>query len=178
MQLLIIYGSEASGKFTIARELAARSELKLFHNHISIDVAKVLYEFGEDEFNDLVWAVRLAVFESAAKNNQPGLIFTWAYSHPDFQPLLNRLLETVAPYDVDAHYVHIKCSQAELETRVTNQSRVNLGKVHTLEALHRQQSVKNHVEIPNTNSLVINNTDITPSDAANIILENLNPATP
>ena len=173
MQLVILYGSEASGKLSIARELTARTNLRLFHNHISIDVGKVLYEYGEQEFSELVWKVRLAVFKSAAKNGVPGVVFTWAYSHPDFQPLLDVLLATVAPYEVDVRFVFIKCSQAELERRVTNEDRKRADKAYTIEALHRAQAAKNHVEIPNTNSVVIDNTDLPPEQAASIIINKL-----
>lgn len=103
MGLVIIYGSEATGKFTIAGEVEKKTNLKLFHNHVSIDVRKVLFEYGEEAFQELVWQVRLLVFESAAKHKLPGLVFTWAYSHPDLQPLLDRLLSTLAPYDVEVH---------------------------------------------------------------------------
>ena len=173
MKLLILYGSEASGKLTIARELTALTNLRLFHNHISIGVGKVLFEYGEALFSELVWKVRLAVFESAAKNNLPGVVFTWAYSHPDFQPLLDAIVATVAPYEVEVIFVFVKCSQSELERRVINEDRKSAGKAHTVEALHRQQSAKNHVEIPNTNSLVVDSTNLPPEEAARMIINKL-----
>ena len=88
-RLLIIYGLEAIGKLTIAKEVAALTVLKLFHNHISIEVGRVLFEYGDQEYNDLIWKVRLAVFEAAGKNQLPGVVFTWAYCHPDFRPQLD-----------------------------------------------------------------------------------------
>ena len=106
MQLVIIYGAEATGKLTIARQVTQKTELKLFHNHISVDVGKVLFEYGDSAYDELVWKVRLLVLEAAAKNNSPGLVFTWAYSHPDFQPLLDRIIATMKPYQVDVHYVY------------------------------------------------------------------------
>ncbi|MEM7363475.1 MAG: hypothetical protein AAF525_05590 [Pseudomonadota bacterium] len=173
MKLIIVYGAEASGKLTIARELTSRTDLKLFHNHVSIDVGKVLYEYGDPRFSQLVWKVRLAVFESAARSDVSGVVFTWAYSHPDFQPLLDDLLATVAPYDTEVHFVFVHCSQAELERRVANEDRVKADKAHTIEALHRQQRGKNHVEIPNSQSLVIDSTEMPPGEAADIIIKTL-----
>ena len=170
-KIVIIYGSEASGKLTIARSLTSLTDLRLFHNHISIDVGKVLFDHGEDEFSELVWQVRLAVFEAAAKHKKPGVVFTWAYSHPDFQPLLDRLLATLATYDVEVMFVHTTCSQAELERRVTSPERKEAEKAYTVEALHRQQAAKNHVEIPGTNSLVLDTTELSPMDAAQRILD-------
>ena len=71
-----------------------------------------------------------------------------------FQPLLDRLLATIEPFGVDVNYVFVKCSQAELESRVTHPDRARAGKAHTLEQLYRQQAAKNHIEIPGTHSLV------------------------
>jgi chloramphenicol 3-O-phosphotransferase len=170
MKLIIIYGSEASGKLTIAKELAEKSRLKLFHNHVSIDVGKALFSYGEDPFNELVWKVRLLVFESAAVNNLPGIIFTWAYSHPDFQPLLDRLLETMKPYNVEVHYVFVSCSQEMLEKRVVSPERLEAGKISSIENLHKQQKAKNHVEIPNTDSLSLDSTTISPTESADRII--------
>lgn len=173
MKLIIIYGAEASGKLTIAKKLAEKTNLKLFHNHVSIDVGKVLFNYGEDAYNELVWKVRLLVFESAAKNNVRGIIFTWAYSHPDFQPLLNRLLESMKPYNVDVQYVFVSCSQEMLEQRVTSSGRSEAGKINTIEKLREQQKIKNHAEIPNTASLLLDNTDMPPDEAADMIIREL-----
>jgi chloramphenicol 3-O-phosphotransferase len=170
MKLIIIYGSEASGKLTIAKKLSEQTKLKLFHNHVSIDVGKVLFNYGEDAYNDLVWKVRLLVFESAAKNELPGIIFTWAYSHPDFQPQLDRLLRSLERYNVEVHYVHVRCSQEMLERRVVSPGRSETGKISTIESLHKQQAVKNHAEIPNTDSLLLDNTNMPPDEAANMII--------
>ena len=170
MKLIILYGSEASGKLTRAKALVSRTILKLFHNHISIDVGRVLFDYGQEAFIELVWKVRLLVFESAAKNVVPGIVFTWAYSHPDFQPLLDRLLATVAPYNTQVHYVFVQCSQADLEQRVTNDDRARAGKAHTIEQLHQQQQIKNHVEIPGMDSLHIDSSKLTAEEAAHRVI--------
>ena len=177
MQLIIIYGSEAVGKLTVAKELKRKTNLRLFDNHVSVDVGKVLFEYGEEAFNELVWKVRLLVFETAAKHKTDGIIFTWAYSHPDFQPLLDRLYRKLEPYNVDYHFVHLSCSQHALEKRVVNEDRKNADKVHTIEGLYKQQSAKNHVVIPGTNSMEIDNTELQPGEVADMIIEKLSLAT-
>ncbi|MBV7333655.1 hypothetical protein KFU94_36565 [Chloroflexi bacterium TSY] len=63
MKLIIIYGSEASGKLTIAKQLAEKTGFRLFHNHVSVDVARSLFDFGDEGFSELIWDVRLTVFE-------------------------------------------------------------------------------------------------------------------
>ena len=44
MKLIFIYGLPAAGKLTIAKELAAATAFKLFHNHASIGVVELIFE--------------------------------------------------------------------------------------------------------------------------------------
>ena len=39
MQLVFIHGAPAVGKLTVARELAALTGFRLFHNHLTVDLA-------------------------------------------------------------------------------------------------------------------------------------------
>lgn len=170
MKLIIIYGSEATGKLTIAKQLAQKTGFRLFHNHVSIDVAKVLFEFGDESFNELVWDVRSLIFEYAAKRNISGLIFTWAYSHPGFQPYLSRITKIMNRYDAEMHFVYVSCSIDELEKRVIQEDRGKVGKINSLAELERQRKLKNHQVIPNSGSLEIDNTHLSPQDAASQII--------
>jgi shikimate kinase len=170
MKLVIIYGPEATGKLTIAKVLARQTGFRLFHNHVSVDVAKVLFDFGEEAFSQLIWDVRLLVFEHAARAKVPGLIFTWAYSHPDFLPYLDRITSTLANYDVELCYVFVTCSLEELKRRVIQQDRGTVGKINSIEALERQLDKKHHQVIPGTDSLVIDNTNQLPEDVAQKII--------
>lgn len=173
MKLVVLYGSEGVGKLTVGRCLAAQTGLRLFHNHLSVDVAKVLYDYGDPRYEEVLWGVRLMVMKSAAVHDVPGLIFTWAYSHPDFQPLLDRVDETLAPFDAEILMVHLKTSQDELERRVVSEERRQAGKICTVAHLRQQQTRKNHVEIPGRTALVVDNTSMTPERAASVIAEAL-----
>lgn len=51
--------------------------------------------------------------------------------------------------------------------------RTDLRKIDTIKQLHLQQQRKNCVEIPNANSLVLDNTHIPPNEAASIIVSEL-----
>jgi len=170
MQLVIIYGPEATGKLTIAKKLAAETGFRLFHNHISVDVAKTLFDFDTKEFSELIWDVRLLVFEHAAKTNIPGMIFTWAYSHPDFLPYLNKIKEVIARYQGTIHYVFVSCSVEEAERRVVQEDRSMVGKIISTDALRRQFQKKHYGIIPDTDTLVIDNTNLSPDEVVNKIL--------
>jgi predicted kinase len=173
MKLIIIYGPEATGKLTIAKELAQVTGFRLFHNHVSVDVAKSFFDFGMAEFGELVWDVRILALEHAAKAQIPGVIFTWAYSHPHFKPYLNRLRKLCDQYNVEIAYVFVSCSIEELKKRVLQSDRQAVGKINTVAALERQLRHKNHQVIPDTDSLVIDNTALSPQDVTQLIREHL-----
>ncbi len=44
MDLVYLYGPPAVGKLTIATELARRTGFKVFHNHLSIDCVKPVFD--------------------------------------------------------------------------------------------------------------------------------------
>ena len=46
MRLIFIYGLPAVGKLTVAKELAAKTGYKLFHNHLVVDLLISTFELG------------------------------------------------------------------------------------------------------------------------------------
>lgn len=80
MKFIVIFGPPAVGKMTVGHELAKRTGLKLFHNHMSIDLALNFFGFGELPFHRLVSEFRKRIFEEVAASDLPGLIFTFVWS--------------------------------------------------------------------------------------------------
>lgn len=87
--LLMIFGGQAVGKMTVGEELEKRTALKLFHNHMSVELANHFYGFCDDadedlakqkkaSFSDLRDRLRIVVFDNVAKSPLSGLIFTGA----------------------------------------------------------------------------------------------------
>lgn len=46
MDLVIIIGAQSSGKMTVGQELSKITDLKLFHNHISIELGLQFGKWG------------------------------------------------------------------------------------------------------------------------------------
>ncbi len=82
--LVFIIGPGAVGKMTVGTELAARTGLKLFHNHQTIDLLLQYFPFGSPPFARLVTEFRRRILEEIAESKLPGAIFTyvWAFDHP------------------------------------------------------------------------------------------------
>ena len=82
--LIYIYGPPASGKLTVATRLSELTGIPLFHNHLTVNAVRPVFEFGSPPFVEAVWAMRRGVFEAAAKAGI-SLIYTnnSAWSGPD-----------------------------------------------------------------------------------------------
>ena len=77
--LVIILGPHAVGKMTVGQELAKITGLRLFHNHMSIELTRKLFDRSEPEWQELNQAIRQKVFELFAKGDFEGLIFTYMF---------------------------------------------------------------------------------------------------
>jgi len=82
MKLVFIYGPPASGKLTVATELAKLTGFKLFHNHVSIQLVQSIFEFGTKIFWRLTGKYRLEMIEEVAKAGID-TIFTFVYSRDE-----------------------------------------------------------------------------------------------
>ncbi|GJM72894.1 hypothetical protein HMSSN036_51100 [Paenibacillus macerans] len=46
MKLIVLFGPQAVGKMTVGQELAKITGLKLFHNHMTIDLVSHFFDYG------------------------------------------------------------------------------------------------------------------------------------
>ena len=81
--LVMLVGPPAVGKMTVGHELAARTGLRLFHNHQTIDLVLHFFGFGTPQFQRLVGEFRRRIFEEVAASDLPGLIFTYVWAFDD-----------------------------------------------------------------------------------------------
>ena len=79
MKLLFLIGNASVGKMTVGQELMKITDLRLFHNHMTIE--PVLDIFGYLN-RDAVERLRNVIFEEFAKTDLEGMIFTfmWAFN--------------------------------------------------------------------------------------------------
>ena len=81
-KLVLICGPQAVGKMTVGQELTKITDLKLFHNHMTIEPLLQLFEHKSKEFKELNTLFRQQIFEKFANSSEYGLIFTyvWAFN--------------------------------------------------------------------------------------------------
>jgi len=126
MHLIVIFGPAAVGKMTVGRELERLSSLRLFHNHMSIELALQFFSFGMPAFGRMVQSIRATVFEEVAKSDLPGLIFTymWALDQPSDREDMDKLIGPFVRCGAKIGYVELAASQEERLRRNTTPLRL------------------------------------------------------
>src|SRR5436309_927470 len=82
---VVVYGPPAAGKLTVAQVLAERYGFKLLDNHLTVDTALRLFDFGTDPFGRLVERLRLVLFDAAARAGVD-IVSTFVFAHPVDRP--------------------------------------------------------------------------------------------
>jgi hypothetical protein len=69
MNLVFLYGPPGVGKLTVGQALADITGYRLFHNHLAIDCARPVFEFGTGPFWGLVQDLRVLTIDHAARQD-------------------------------------------------------------------------------------------------------------
>jgi len=135
MNLIFIYGPPAVGKLTVAKELSKLTGYKIFHNHLTQDLAREIYpEFNVKRFG-LVNKIRLDVFDHACKNNTD-LIFTFVYSTDcDDQLFVKDVINTITKGGGNIYFVQLSAEKDVLLNRVEDDSRKKFYKINNKQKL-------------------------------------------
>lgn len=175
MNLIFIYGAPATGKLTVAKELTKQTGYKLFHNHLTVDLVDSIFEFNSEQAGRLSSKFRLEMFEEAAKAKIPGIIFTFVYAKGLDDEFVQQVIDTVAPYDGKVKFVLLKCNKEELLKRVEEESRRDFKKIYEPEKLKALfEKYEMFSPVPQQESLIIDNTQISPSEVAKQIIQHYN----
>lgn len=173
MKLVFLHGYPASGKYTIAKELQSRIGCGVFHNHLTIEVAKQFFEFGTEHFWELVNELRYNCVRLAASNSSKTVVFTACYSHPEDLEFFELIEKMVLQAGGEVFPVYLSCEVEELERRVGNLSRIEMGKLTTIEGLKKSLTNWNCIAVPRNNCLVIFTDKKTPLQCCQEIVDKL-----
>lgn len=172
MKLILIYGSPAVGKLTVANEIAAKTVFKVFHNHLTIDAVEPIFEFGTPSFWKLVNLFRTETIAEATRAGQ-NLIYTFCYAKGSDDEHIQLVTKTVEENGGEIHFVLLICEKPEIEKRVLAESRKRYSKAKNIEILHdiwRKYDLFSPV--PERKSFVIDNTNVSAEETAIKIIEN------
>lgn len=177
MKLVFIIGSGAVGKMTVGQELMKITELRLFHNHMTIE--PVLEIFGYYDSNAIT-ELREVVFRNFARSGGYGMIFTymWDFDSRSDWDYIEHVKSIFEPYGTEFYYVELVAdSRVRLERNKTENRLRNKPSKRDLEQSdyrnrhldENHRLVSNEGEIPFDNYLRIDNTDIPAEEAAVLI---------
>jgi hypothetical protein len=185
MKLIIIFGPQAVGKMTVGHELEKITDLKLFHNHMTIDLVSPFFGYGSNEGKRLVNLFRQEIFEGVAKSDLEGLIFTyvWAFDQQSDWDYIDKVTNIFESKGGTVYFVELEADARErlkrnkhpyrLEHKPTKRNLKESDKsLKEYDEKYRLNS-KNG-EIKKENYIKIDNTNLNPEDVANIIKKNLN----
>lgn len=178
---VIIIGPHAVGKMTVGQELAKLTGLRLFHNHMSIELSLKLFDFGTPEFCEFNSTLRNTVFDLFAKGDFPGLIFTYMMDF-DMQSefdYLQGLIDRFKAGGADCHVVElcadfdVRIERNKTENRLANkESKRDTAwserEMRATSASHRLNSREGET-LPFDSYIKIDNTCLPPKKAAEMI---------
>jgi hypothetical protein len=134
MELVFIYGQAASGKLTVAKQVADRTGLPLFHNHLVVDAVAAVFPFGSEPFVRLREQFWLDVFRAAARDGC-SLIFTFAPEGSVAADFPQRAAEVVQAAGGQVRFFALTVSPDEQERRIANVDRGAFGKLRSTDLL-------------------------------------------
>ena len=190
MKFVVIFGPPAVGKMTVGQELAKLTGLKLFHNHMTIELVLNFFEFNDPRFGILNSEFRKRVFEEVAASELPGLIFTfvWALDLEADKDFIDRSCDIFRRKGAEVYFVELAAELPQRLTRNESESRlshkpskrdVKTSKELLLEHDEKYRFNSNGDFFYNENYLKIDNTHLPAHEAALKIVEafNLNEST-
>ncbi|QCT03428.1 hypothetical protein E6C60_2716 [Paenibacillus algicola] len=182
MKLVIIFGPQAVGKMTVGQELERKTELKLFHNHMTIELVSHFFSYGSESGKRLVGLFRKKIFEEVAASDLEGLIFTYVWGL-DISADWDYINNVSNIFESKGGSVYLVELEADLDVRlVRNKSDNRL--LHKPSKRNFEQSerdllktLENHRlnsfpgEFEGKNYMKINNTNLTADIVAQMIIE-------
>lgn len=171
MKLILLYGSPAVGKLTVANEIARKTDYKVFHNHLTIDAIEPIFEFGTPSFWNLVHLFRIETVAEAARAGQ-NLIYTFCYAKDSDDEHVRLVTKTVEENGGEINFVLLVAEKSEIEKRVLAESRKQYGKAKDLKTLREiWEKYDLFSSVPGRESLIIDNTNLSAEETAAKIIE-------
>ncbi|CAI9387561.1 hypothetical protein BACSP_02032 [Bacillus sp. T2.9-1] len=179
MKFVLIFGPQAVGKMTVGQELAKVTGLKLFHNHMTIELLEPLFSFSSEMWR-LSTLFRKEIFKAVAKSELEGLIFTyvWAFDQQEDWDFVDQTCEIFESEGATIYFVELEADMDErlernksphrLEHKPTKRN-VDWSENELKESMEKYRLNSHKDEIKNENYIKINNTNLSAAEVAEIV---------
>lgn len=185
MKFVTIVGPHAVGKMTVGQELEKITGLKLFHNHMTIELVSPFFSYGTETGKKLVHSFRMQMFEEMAKSDQEGMIFTFLYAFDEERDIeyYNKIRDIFTKQGAEIYFIELETTLEERLKRNETENRLkhkptkrnidwsNSDLIKNAQK-HRMNSYPG--EVKEKNYLRIDNTNISAKEVAKMIKEKFN----
>ncbi|NLO85674.1 MAG: AAA family ATPase [Clostridiales bacterium] len=182
MKLVIITGPHAVGKMTVGQELCKITGLRLFHNHMTIDVVAGLFDNLPKERERLTNLFRHEIFDAYSKSDEYGMVFTymWAFDSQNDWDYMGEVEALFTSRGAQVYFVELaadydlRIERNKTENRLLHKS--TKRDLDTSEMLFRKLEEKYRLnsldgEVTKEHYLKIHNDEMAPEAAAAMIKE-------
>lgn len=179
---MFLIGDGAVGKMTVGQELMKITDLRLFHNHMTIEpVIEVFGYFHEKSISKM----RNIIFEEFAASSNYGLIFTyiWAFDQKSDWDSVEHVTNIFRKNGADIYYVELVATQeVRLQRNITENRLKHKASKRDIEISNQRlinndknyRCVSNDDEIPFDNYIKIDNSNLSAELVAKMIKEHFN----
>jgi hypothetical protein len=179
VKFVLIIGSGAVGKMTVGQEIEKRTDLILFHNHMTIE--PVLDIFGYCNKN-IINKWRWAVFEESVRSEFDGLIFTymWDFDSKNDCQFIKDVTDFYKKHNAEVYCIELVANQDVRLERNKTENRLNnkmskrdlvASEERLLRADENHRLVSNDGEVQFDNYIKIDNTNLSPTQVVDLIME-------
>jgi shikimate kinase len=164
MSVVYLYGPPGVGKLTVGTELATLTGFRLFHNHLTVNLATAIFPRVSSAWVRIIRHVRRHVFAEAAREGV-NLIYTGVYNATaDQAETIETMLEPVRAGGGTVVFAQLQCDRDDLVRRVQNESRRRSEKLTDPRVLLERYDLT--TTLPFTPHLRLDTTHLSPADAA------------
>jgi predicted kinase len=170
LQVIFIFGPTASGKLTIAREVATTTGFRLFPDHLAVNLVSGVFDADMRPFIRIREWAWMEVLREAVHANR-SLVFTFEPQATIRGSFISHACVIIERLGGEVVFVELDCPQAVIETRIENEDRRALGKLASLQAYRRlrDQGGFQFRTMP-TPAVKIDTSQCTPAEAATRIV--------
>jgi hypothetical protein len=179
MKLVLLFGDTAVGKMTVGQELAKITELRLFHNHMTIEPVIDIFGYYDSK---TILRLREVIFEEFSKSMNYGMVFTymWAFDQKSDWDYIESVCEIFRGHEAEIYYVELVAplevrlqrnrSENRLKHKATKRD-IEISNRRLLDDFKKYRCTSNEGEICYENYMKIDNTNLLPETVANMIKE-------
>ena len=179
--LIVVSGPQAVGKMTVAEKIKDKTGYSLMVNHDSIEVSDKIFERGSAAQRELNKLIREGAFQTAVKYDV-NMIFTFvtAFDSPEDIDYLNNLRSMFEQTGGSFYFVELEANlQTRLDRNVTphrleskySKNDIERSTQDLLETMNKYRLNSNEEEIICPNHIKINNTNLSPEEVADIVIQ-------